>query len=207
MVMGLFNDMTGIGKVKNLSNQTRYVNDYKLVEIPDKKGRFRKKAVYIGTWYLVREWNAETKRQLWGSMVLTVAEAAVYVWMLMLTHLGSGRLLVMLPLLAGIFPVWYMLMGAAVLPYRGKPMRRDQYMHSFIRVSRSTVAVAAFDAVGVAAAFIYRIILNDWMFLAGDWRFLIASFLILILSLLIVIMLRRIDISERENAAFESKPI
>lgn len=204
--MGLFSDLSGIGKGKGLSDRTRYVDDFKVVEVPDKNGRLKKRAVYTGTWFTPRDEDA-AKRRLWAALALAAVEALLYLWTLMLTHLGSGKLLVMLPLLAGLFPLWYLLMGIAALPYRGKPMRRDQYMHSFIRVSRSAVAVAAFAAVGLAAVFVYRTVGSDWLFLRGDWLFLTGCVLVMGLSALLVILVQRIDIAERDNGAYESKPI
>ncbi len=204
--MGLFSDLSGIGKGKGVSDRTRYADDFKTVEVPDKKGRLKKRAVYTGTWFTLRD-AAVAKRILWGALALAAAEALLYLWTLMVTHLGSGKLFVMLPLLAGLFPLWYLLMGVAALPYRGNPMRRDQYMHSFIRVSRSAVAVAAFTAVGLAAVLVYRILGHDWLFLKGDWRFLAGCILVIGLSVLLLVLLQRIDISERENSAYKSRPM
>ena len=101
----------------------------------------------------------------------------------------------------------YLLMGVFSLPFRGAPMRRDQYMHSFIRASRSAVGVSAFVFAGLLASFVYRIILGDWLFLPEDWYFIAACAVIGMLSAGTVYFLRSIDLSERENAAFESKPL
>ena len=200
--MGLFSDLTGVGKGNPFSNRTRYVNDFKVVEEPDKKGRLRKKAVYIGAWTLPRD-EKQGKRTCWACLVLALASAAMYFRGLLLTHFGSGKLLVMLPLMLGMFPLLYLLMGAAELPYRGRPMRRDQYMHSFIRMSRSAAAVTAFDLVGVIALFVLRIAAGDWLFLPEDRAFLALTLGPVVLLVLIVILLRRVDLVERENSAYK----
>ena len=200
--MGLFSDLTGVGKGNPFSNRTRYVNDFKVVEEPDKKGRLRKKAVYIGTWTLPRD-EKQGKRTCWAALVLALISAVLYFRGLLLTHFGSGKLLVMLPLMLGMFPLLYLLMGATELPYRGRPMRHDQYMHSFIRMSRSAVAVTVFDLVGVIALFVLRAVEGDWLFLPEDWGFLALTLIPAILLVLIVILLRRVDLMERENGAYK----
>ena len=204
--MGIFSDLSGIGKGGPVSRRARYAEDFTVVEVPDRKGRLRKKAVYIGTWTVIRDWNAAARRTLWGTAALTLLIVVLYVRALLLTHFASGKLLVMLPLLAGLFPLFYLCMGATALPYGGKPMRRDQYMHSFIRMSRSAVAVAAFAIAGLLAMLIYRIVLKDWLFLPEDRLFLAFYILAAAASVLIVFLLRRLDLAERENKAYESEP-
>ena len=73
-------------------------------------------------------------------------------------------------------------MGALALPFRGKPQRRDQYMHGMIRVSRSAAAVAVLVGFGLLASLVLRIRRGDWLFLGGDWLFLCLCLLLLLLS-------------------------
>lgn len=200
--MGLFSDLTGMGKGNPFSGAGKYVDDFKVVEAPDKKGRLRKTAVYSGTWTVLRDKKAG-QRAVWASLVLSLAAAAVYFRALLLTHFGSGKLLVMAPLCLGLFPLLYLLMGCTELPYRGKPLRRDQYMHGFIRMCRSAVAVASFDLVSVVALFILRAVEGDWLFLPEDWQFLVLTILAALFAILILILLRGIDLSERENSAYK----
>ena len=203
--MGLFE--TFVGKGKSFSDLKRYVGDFEIVEVKDKRGVPRKKAVYTGAWTVLRNNTPAGRGRLWAAPCMAVLLIAVYGWMLLLTHAGSARLGVMLPLLAGLFPGLYLLMGVCSLPFRGNPMRRDQYMHSFIRASRSAVAVSGFVTAGLLASFVYRAILGDWLFLPEDWHFIAACAVIALLSAGIVFFLRSVDLAERENAAFESKPL
>ena len=190
--MGLFSDLTGAGKGNPFLNRSKYVNDFKVEEIPDRKGRLKKVAVYVGTWFVPRE-EKKAKGVIYACLALAAVTAVLYFRSLLLTHFGSGKLLVMLPLLLGMFPLLYLLMGAAELPYRGKPMRRDQYMHSFIRMSRSAVAVSSFAAVGLVALFVYRMAEGDWLFLPEDWHFLVLVILFVLLALSIILLLRSVD--------------
>lgn len=200
--MGLFSDLTGMGKRYSFSGRTKYVDDFTMVEVPDKKGRMRKKAVYTGAWTVLRDRKAG-QRAMFLALALSLATAAVYFRALLLTHFGSSRLLVMGPLCLGLFPLLYLLMGCTELPYRGKPLRRDQYMHGVIRMCRSAVAVTAFDLVALAALFILRAVVGDWLSLPEDRHYLILSVLAAIFAVLIVIILRRVDLVERENSAYK----
>ncbi|MBR3108645.1 MAG: hypothetical protein IKH30_15910 [Clostridia bacterium] len=203
--MGLFDGF--LSSDSKFSDLKRFVGDFEIIEVKDKNGRMRKKALYTGVWTVLRDAGTATRAKMYAAAATAFVLIAAYIWSLLLTHVGSGSLLVMLPLLAGLFPVLYLLMGVFSLPFRGKPMRRDQYMHSFIRASRSAVGVSAFAFAGLLASFVYRIILGDWLFLPEDWYFIAACAVIGMLSAGTVYFLRSIDLSERENAAFESKPL
>ena len=78
-------------------------------------------------------------------------------------------------------------------------MRRDQYMHSFIRASRSSAAVLFFQAVGLIASFIYRIAETDWLFLPGDLRFVLSGVSVIAFAGAVILLLRGIEVTERPN--------
>ncbi len=109
---------------------------------------------------------------------------------------------VMLPLLLGLLPGLYLGMGATSLPFRGRPMRRDQYMHSFIRMSRSAAAVGVCALVTLAASLIYRAAVGEWLYLAADIRFTVMMALAAALAVGLIFFLRSADVTERENKAF-----
>lgn len=200
--MGLFSDLTGMGKGNPFYSRNKYVEDFEVVEAPDKKGRLRKKAVYTGIWTIFRDKKAG-QRAVFGALAMSLVAATLFFWSVLLVHYGSGKLLVMLPLFIGLFPLLYLLMGCTELPYRGKPMRRDQYMHSFIRISRSAAAAAAFDLVSLGALFVYRIAEGDWLFLPEDWQFLAFLGICAILFVAIILLLRSVDLAERPNNAYK----
>ena len=202
--MGLFSDLSGIGKNTPFSIKGRYADDFLIKEVPDKKGRLHKKAIYQGTWTVIRDWNA-ARRILWGVLALTAVEVVAYARALLLTHFSSGKLLVMLPLAVGLFPLFYLFRGMTALPFRGKPMRRDQYMHSFIRMSRSAVAVACLALVGLLATLAYRIALQDWLFLPEDKLFVALCAASIVIPAAIILLLRGVDLAERENRAYENE--
>lgn len=198
--MGWIDKFTGKGS--KLFDRLKYTEDFRLETETDDKGKTRKKAVYIGTWFVIRDYGTSDRLRMAGSLLAAAAVMIIQFSMLLVLHAGSGSLFVVLPLAAALFPGMYLLMGAASLPYRGKPMRRDQYFHSIIRMSRSAVAILAFNTVAALAALIYRMIKNDWLFLKGDWTFLILFVISAFLCAGVIWVLRRIDITEKPNGSY-----
>ena len=201
--MGLFD--SPLGREKTFSDLKKYVNDFEVTEEKDAGGRLKKKVIYKGPLMVLRDPSPAVFARLWITLGLTLALAAAYVKMLLLTHLAGGQLLVMLPPLAGLFPLLYLLMGAAALPFRGKPMRRDQYMHSFIRVFRSAAAVAACSALGQAAAVIYRAVVSNWEYFPEDWLFTGLGLGVVIAAAGIIFLLRPVEVAEQENPGTGSR--
>ena len=201
--MGLFDSMVERGR--SFSDLNRYTRDFRIVEEKDRKGRVRKQAVYIGSWTAVRDFDRRKKAGLWMVAAMAAVLIAVYVYMVLLTHAASGQIWVILPLLAGLFPCMYLAMGVLILPYTGKPMRHDQYMHSFIRIFRSALAVIIFAAVGLAGTLVYRMISKDWMFLPEDWRFTGSVCAVIFLCAGMIAVLRSMDMKELDNSAWDGK--
>ena len=184
---------------RSFGDLTKYIDDFKIETTTDSRGRVRKKAVYTGVWTVLRETGTGTACRLWGALALSVAVAAACAFQLLTEHAYGGKYPVMVPLLAGLFPCLYLVMGCLSLPFRQRPMRRDQYMHSFIRAFRSGTAVLTFQAIGLIASLIYRIAAADWLFLAGDIRFLIAGALVIAFAGGVIWLLRRTEVTERPN--------
>ena len=198
--MGLFDSFAGPGK--SFSDLKKYVEDFEIMETRDRKGRARKEARYIGPWTVLREAGGMTRVRLWSALGMAACLTATYIRMLLLNHLVSGQLLVMLPLLAGLFPSLYLIMGVTALPFRGRPMRRDQYMHSFIRSFRSATAAGVCVLVGEAAALIARAIAGDWLYRPEDWHFTVLGIFILAAAAGVIGLLRAVDVTEKPNSAY-----
>lgn len=176
-----------------------FARDFEIVEVKDSKGRIRKKARYTGTWIVFRDPGA-ARKVMPCSLVLSALLAGLYIGTLLLKHLVSGQVIVMFPLLAGLMPLLYLLMGATSLPFRGKPMRQDQYMHSFIRISRSCTAVAACAVLTLVVTVGYRIYTGNWQFFEEDILFMILCAVIACLSIGLILLLRSVDFAEMPNS-------
>ena len=203
--MGLFDNPLEKGKA--FSDLRKYVGDFEIVEVKDRKGRLKKKALYKANWMVLRSPVRAAQFKLWAALVSALALVILYVRAVLLTHLFAGRLLVMLPLLAGLFPAMYLLMGVFSLPFRAKPMRRDQYMHSFIRVARSSAAVAAFVAVSAVMTLVLRAVEKAWQFMPEDWVFLILCAAVILVAIGIIALLHTVDTDEKPNQAFKAEPL
>ena len=202
--MGLYTQNTQGGLMKFFTEPGKYIKDFKIEETTDKKGHIRRKAVYTGTWIVPRNPGSNVQVKLWAVLVFSVLLAAMYVRTVLLTHLTSNRLEVMIPLLLGLFPLLYLLIGALSLPFRGKPMRRDQYMHSFIRVSRSCVAVSAFALLALLITMILRAVWSDWSFFPEDWKYTALSVLVLLPASSMILLLHGIETTEKDNSFYKN---
>ena len=195
--MGLFGSFSDTKS--KFSDLRKYVDDYEIVEEQMPNGKLKKTVRYKGTWTILREVSSGTFFKLWLTVLMAFALIGVYVYTLTLTHTTSGLYTVMVPLMAGLFPCLYLAMGVLALPFRGKPMRRDQYMHSFIRISRSCTAILIFAFLAELITLIYRMIENDWLYLPADWRFTVSGIILIAAAVAIILILRSIEITEREN--------
>jgi hypothetical protein len=195
--MGLFGSFSDTKS--KFSDLRKYVDDYEIVEEQMSNGKLKKTVRYKGTWTILREVSSGTFFKLWLTVLMAFALIGVYVYTLTLTHTTSGLYTVMVPLMAGLFPCLYLAMGVLALPFRGKPMRRDQYMHSFIRISRSCTAILIFAFLAELITLIYRMIENDWLYLPADWRFTVSGIILIAAAVAIILILRSIEITEREN--------
>lgn len=198
--MGFFDNL--FGKGKSFTDRMRYVDDFRIEEYRDAKGKVRKKAIYTGAWTVFRDTGKKTLAVLIGSAALATASAVLLTTGALQTHAFSGNLVVMIPLCIALFPMLYLLFGAASLPYRRRPMRRDQYMHGITRMQRSSVAVLIFITVGVIASFVFRFLEKDWLFLKGDRRFLIFTVLSALCAAGILLLLGALDTVEQPNGTY-----
>lgn len=195
--MGLFGSFSDTKS--KFSDLRKYVDDYEIVEEQMPNGKLKKTVRYKGTWTILREVSSGTFFKLWLTVLMAFALIGVYVYTLTLTHTTSGLYTVMVPLMAGLFPCLYLAMGVLALPFRGKPMRRDQYMHSFIRISRSCTAILVIAFLAEPITLIYRMIENDWLYLPADWRFTVSGIILITAAVAIILILRSIEITEKEN--------
>ena len=196
--MGLFGSFSDTKS--KFSDLRKYVDDYEIVEEQMPNGKLKKTVRYKGTWTILREVSSGTFFKLWLTVLMAFALIGVYVYTLTLTHTTSGLYTVMVPLMAGLFPCLYLAMGVLALPFRGKPMRRDQYMHSFIRISRSCTAILVIAFLAEPITLIYRMIENDWLYLPADWRFTVSGIILITAAVAIILILRSIEITENRDS-------
>ena len=188
-------------------SRRKYLDDFEIVEVPGKSGRVRKQALYRGVWTVLNETFSPQRWKLWVSLAMSLAAAAALAWLIMLNHAFNRTWQVMVPLFAALFPALHLLLGAGVLPYAGKPMRRDQYDHGIIRCCRSGLGVAVLAGISLLASLITRIVTGAWTFPTRDILYLVLCAALGLLSLGAMLLLRSVELTERENSAYEARPL
>ena len=201
--MGIF--PTASDKGFGFTDRLKYVDDYRTEEVTDEKGRTRKKAVYIGPWIFIKGDKKVNRTKIIGTFALCVLACAGLILLQLPNYSGSGWLPVSIPKAVALFPMLYMMMGAFALPFKLDPMHRDRYYHSFIRISRSAVAVLAMTGVSFIAGFVFRIIESDWLFLKSEWLVIGAFAVEFALLAAILIILYSVDVEEKPNSEWHEE--
>lgn len=192
---------------KRISDTLNYVDDYKTELVEDEKGRMRKKTTYVGIWYFVDDEPRAARVKLIVSAALCVLAAALCVLPLFIKGVERGWLLAALPKLLALFPLLYLLMGAASLPFSLKPMHRDRYMHSFVRILRSGAAVGVMTLVSFGAKLVYRMVNADWMFMGKDVLELVCGLGAIAALTAAILLLRSVGVEEKPNSAYDEGEI
>lgn len=195
--MSLFGNLQDLYKNKD---HIKFIDDYDTELVTDEKGKVRKKVTYIGP-YIPIKTDIKVCRALFILIdILSLASTALILFACVIRHTTGSWLVTMMPLLLSLFPSLYLLSGCILLPMSGAPMKRDRYMHSVIRVFRSSSGIDILMAVVLLAEVAYRAIFRDWLFLRGDIRFLVYIVGAAIINVIIIVLLRRVDLDEREVA-------
>ncbi len=201
--MGLFTDKSG--KWIGFTDRMKYVEDFRTELIEKENGKIVKKVTYLGEWTVLNDTGARTLWKLISAAVSAVLTGGFLAWGLLTTHASSGSFLVVIPLVMALFPALYLLFGAASLPYRRNPMRRDQVMHGITRMQRSSVAVIVFAGAAILMSILYRIINKDWAFFKEDWLFLVRIAAAIICCIGILVLLGSIETRQKPNDAFPNE--
>ena len=96
-----------------------------------------------------------------------------------------------------------MLMGLVSLPFGLKPMHRDRHQHSFMRASKSGVAVALMQGVSFIAVFIYRFAKGDLWFRPEDWVYIGAMVLEAACIIVMIRLLYNVEREEKPNSHYD----
>ena len=202
--MGFFSNLTGGGKGMPFSDSLKYLSDYKTELVTDEKGREKKRARYIGPWYFITSEPEPSRVKMIVSLVLGILAAVCHVFILLNNSFTVCELPIMVPILLALFPLLYLIMGVSSLPFSLKPMHRDRHAHSFMRASKSSVAVAAMLFIGLAAFVIYRLVQKDFAIFPGNiWLFMGLIVGEIVLALAVIRLLYTVEREERPNSAYD----
>ena len=181
----------------------RFVQDYRVVEYTNKKGKIRRKAEYIGQWYVAG--ISETKQRR-VHILFAVASLVIFACLfgaLVLDYAADGELYVVLPCAVALFPALYMIMSIFSQPKIGAKMERIQYEHAYLRVGRSSMAILILVGVGLIGTVVYDILcINhtiDKQLTVYDVLFLGLTAVVIALSIVLFLTVRGVNISIEEN--------
>ncbi len=193
--MSLFGNFGDLYKKKD---HLIYADDYEDELYEDEHGKTRRRVTYIGPYIPVRNDARPLRIIIVGILVLSGLTIAAVVSAMLINHTSAWWFFTSVPMTAAAFPCLYMVMGTLHLPYSGKTIQRDAYMHGIVRMFRSSGAIIALTAITLLSEFVFRIIKKDWMFLNGDKLFLALLAGIILTCLGIIFLLRMIDADEVE---------
>ena len=191
--MSLFGNFGDFYKKKD---HIKYADDYADDLYEDENGKTRRRVTYIGPYIPIRNEVRSLRMIIAGILVLTVLTIAAVVSAMLINHTSAWWFFTSVPMTGAAFPCLYLVMGTLHLPYSGKPIQRDAYMHGIVRMFRSCGAIIVLTAITLLSEFVFRIIKKDWMFLSGDKLFLALLAGIILACLGIIFLLRMIDADE-----------
>ena len=184
------------GEFYKKKDHIQYLDDYEIRCVTDEKGREKKTVVYTGPLIPVTEEKNKLRIKLLSVSVIAVCTVLTVLSAVFTRHVGG--MIAELPLIISLFPCLYLVMGVFLLPFSGKPMKRDAYMHGMIRVFRSCGALTVLMGVVLVSEIIRRIAQQDTLFLRGDIMFIVRIIGALILCVAIILILRSVEIDEKE---------
>lgn len=184
------------GEFYKKKDHIQYLDDYEIRYVTDEKGREKKTVVYTGPLIPVTEEKNKLRIKLLSVSVIAVCTVLTVLSAVFTRHVGG--MIAELPLIISLFPCLYLVMGVFLLPFSGKPMKRDAYMHGMIRVFRSCGALTVLMGVVLVSEIVRRIAQQDTLFLRGDIMYIIRIIGALILCVAIILILRSVEIDEKE---------
>lgn len=185
----------------------RYTDDYQILPALGGPGARGKRVVYIAPWTVLT-----LDAQTWQKLVRALQ------WLTALAVLGFVAAFCAVPppmenkwyvpvLAIAAFPLAYQVMGAVSLPREKKPLERQQYDKSFVRVHHSAVFAFVILCLSALCFAVCRIltaagVLQAAPLAAGDAAFAALLVLMAAAELLIRRLCRGIKTDTLENSAY-----
>lgn len=181
----------------------KFASLYQSENYVDARGRKKTRLRYTGPWTVPLSTDRGTRIRIRACGIGTWLILAALIGLQLFRHASSGCWYTAVPLMAALFPGAYGALGSIDLPWRLKPLTRDRYMHSVIRICRSSLAVLILTgAAAVVCEPVYRIISGDWIFLSEDVLYLILCLIAAGLAFGEIITLRGMEFHEVPNERY-----
>ncbi|MCR5279788.1 MAG: hypothetical protein K6E19_10160 [Lachnospiraceae bacterium] len=193
--MSLFGNF---GELYKKKDHVKFIDNYEVELEEDEKGKYHKKVKYTGPYIPVRTELKSLRPRLIAVALMAFCVVTFLVIATFMKHASVNFVLSELFLAISLFPGLYLIMGLMHLPYSGKPMQRDGYMHGMIRVLNSSGAILVFMGLELVSELLYRLRYADWMFFSEDILFLVIVILAGGISAGIMVIIRSIEVDELE---------
>lgn len=190
------------GELYKKKDHIKFIDNYEVDLVEDKKGKFHKQVKYIGPYIPVLTELKSLRPRLIAVVLMAFCVVALLVRTTFMKHASVSFVLSEVFLAIALFPGLYLIMGLLHLPYSGKPMQRDGYMHGMIRVLNSSGAIAVFMGLELVSELIFRLRYADWMFFKEDILFLAMVIGAGGLAVGIIAIIRSIEVDELELNAY-----
>ncbi|MDO4565027.1 MAG: hypothetical protein Q4C04_05385 [Clostridia bacterium] len=142
-----------------------FIDDYELVPGVDAKGRTRQTVRYIGPYHWFVDGEGEVKRRLIAIRALTAGAVLLTLVAMFVPHGADNVLYVMGIMMLNLFPLAYIIAGAARLPFKIEPMKRDSYAYSIKRMQTCALGLLLITAAGLIGNICH------WIFVGGNFSF------------------------------------
>lgn len=185
----------------------RYTEDYKVLPALGGPGGRGKRVIYTAPW-IVPELDAGNWQKLVRALrTLTALAVLAYVASFCAVPPPMENKWYVPVLALGAFPLAYQVMGAFSLPPEKKPLERQQYDKSFVRVHHSAVFAFVLLCLSALCFAVCQIlaaagVLQTAPLAAGDAAFAVLLVLMAAAELLIRRLCRRIKTDTLENSAY-----
>ena len=141
-----------------LGRKYRYTEDYQVASALGPNGRLEKRVIYTGRWVRILNEEADYRRTVLALRILPPLAVlailcAVEVLPLPMTHKWYVPVL-----LISLFPLAYQIMAIFGLPAERKPMERQKYDKSFVRLGHGAVFILVVLCASALGAVIYWIV-------------------------------------------------
>ena len=187
-----------------LGRRYRYTDDYKV--LPALGGSRERRVLYTAPWTALKLDEEAWKTLVLRLRILTAAAVLAFIAAFLLPIDWQSKWY--MPALAlACFPLAYQVMAAAVLPSAKKPLERQQYDKSFVRLSHSAVfalVLICLSALGCAVFWILAAagVLETLTFSPRDAAFAALLILMAAVELLTHRLCRGIETETLENSAY-----
>lgn len=186
------------------NHRYRYVEDYETIPYVGANGRSKQKVRYIGSYQCFSESDETLRPKL---ILLHILSYLAVVWTvapLFFRHSAYQTMYVAVTNVLALFPSLYLLMGSFRLPWRKKPMRRDEFEKGFDRIRHSAVGILIVLGATLVGEIVFWC-LNRVPFRAMDAVFIACIVLSEVTSFLIYNIGKRIQVEKKPNDFVEQK--